>query len=65
MKKQNNIARMLQWLVVLAALAIAATQVIFVSGAAHWLVTVAIGLSCLGFGDAVSALIKKEEHAIA
>ena len=63
--KKTNIARMLQWLVVLAALAIAATQISFAGGAAHWLVTVAIGLCCLGFGDAVSALIKREEHAIA
>ena len=64
MKKQN-ILTMLQWLVVMAALAVAMTQLSFVSGAAHWLLTVAIGLSCLGFGDAVSTLIKKEEHAMA
>ena len=50
--KKTNIARVLQWLVVLAALALAATQVTFVSGAAHWLVTIAIGLCCLGFGEA-------------
>jgi hypothetical protein len=65
MKKQNHIARMLQWLVVLAALAVAATQFSFVTGAAYWLVTIGIGLSCIGFADAVSSLIKKEEPAIA
>ena len=63
MKKQINITRMLQWLVVLVALAVAATQFTLMSGAAYWLVTIGIGLSCLGFADAVSTLIKREEPA--
>ena len=63
--KKTIIARMLQWLVVLAALAVAATQFSFVTGAAYWLVTIGIGLSCISFADAVSSLIKKEEPAIA
>ena len=62
MKKQN-ILTMLQWFIILAALAVAMARFSVVSGAAHWLVTIAIGLSCLGLGNAVSALIKKDQPA--
>ena len=64
MKKQAVLS-MLQWFVVLVALAVAMTQFSYLSEAAHWLMTLAIGLSCLGLGDAASRLIRKEQHAAA
>lgn len=64
MKKQAVLS-MLQWFIVLIALAVAMTQFSYLSEAAHWLMTVAIGLSCLGLGDACSRLIRKEQHAAA
>lgn len=63
MKKQRNILLMLQWLVVLVALAIAATQLTVTASASYWLVEIGIGLSCIGFAEACSALIQKK-HAI-
>ena len=65
MKKQTAILSMLQWLIVLVALAVAMTRFSYLSGAAHWLMTIAIGLSCLGLGDAASKLIRKEQPAAA
>ena len=41
------------------------TRCSYLSGAAHWLMTIAIGLSCLGLGDAASKLIRKEQPAAA
>ena len=64
MKKQAVLS-MLQWFVVLVALAVAMTQFSYLSEAAHWLMTLAIGLSCLGLGDAASRLIRKEQPAAA
>ena len=64
MKKQAVLS-MLQWFVVLVALAVAMTQFSYLSEAAHWLMTIAIGLSCLGLGDAASRLIRKEQPAAA
>ena len=47
-------------------LALAVTsQLAQLSGTAQWLVTIAIGLGCLGLGDACSRLIRKEQHAMA
>ena len=64
MKKQTNILIMIQWLVVLVALAVT-SQLAQLTGPVHWLVTIAIGLGCLGLGDACSRLLKKEQHAMA
>ena len=64
MKKQAVLS-MLQWFVVLVALAVAMTQFSYLSEAAHWLMTLAIGLSCLGLGAAASRLIRKEQPAAA
>ena len=64
MKKQAVLS-MLQWFIVLVALAVAMTQFSYLSEAAHWLMTLAIGLSCLGLGDAASRLIRKEQPAAA
>ena len=61
---KTNLLIMIQWLVVLVALAVTA-QLSHPAGAVHWLVTIAIGLSCLGLGDACSRLIKKEQHTMA
>ena len=62
--KKTNLLIMIQWLVVLVALAVT-SQLSQPTGAVHWLVTIAIGLSCLGLGDACSRLIKKGQHAMA
>ena len=62
--KKTNLLIMIQWLVVLIALAVT-SQLAQLSGPAQWLVTIAIGLGCLGLGDACSKLIKKEQHAMA
>ena len=62
--KKTNLLIMIQWLVVLVALAVT-SQLAQLSGPAQWLVTIAIGLGCLGLGDACSKLIKKEQHAMA
>ena len=62
--KKTNLLIMIQWLVVLTALAIT-SQLAQLTGPVHWLVTIAIGLGCLGLGDACSKLIKKEQHAMA
>ena len=51
-------------IVVLAALAVT-SQLAQLTGPAQWLVTIAIGLGCLGLGDACSRLIRKEQHAMA
>ena len=64
MKKQAVLS-MLQWFIVLVALAVAMTRFSYLPEAAHWLMTLAIGLSCLGLGDAASRLIKKEQPAAA
>ena len=64
MKKQAVLS-MLRWFIVLAALAFAMTRFSCLSEAAHWLMILAIGLSCLGFGEACSRLIKKERPAAA
>ena len=64
MKKQTDILIMIQWLVVLVALAVT-SQLARMTGAVNWLVTVAIGLSCLGFGDACSRALRKEQPAAA
>ena len=62
--KKTNLLTMIQWLVILAALAIT-SQLTQLTGPVHWLVTIAIGLGCLGLGDACSRLIRKEQHAMA
>ena len=62
--KKTNLLIMIQWLVVLAALAVT-SQLAQLTGPAQWLVTIAIGLGCLGLGDACSKLIKKEQHTMA
>ncbi len=62
--KKTNLLTMIQWLVILAALAIT-SQLTQLTGPVHWLVTIAIGLGCLGLGDASSRLIRKEQHATA
>ena len=62
--KKTNLLIMIQWLVVLVALAVT-SQLAQLTGPAQWLVTIAIGLGCLGLGDACSKLIKKEQHAMA
>ena len=62
--KKTNLLIMIQWLVVLVALAVT-SQLAQLNGPAQWLVTIAIGLSCLGLGDACSRLIRKEQHAMA
>ena len=62
--KKINLLTMIQWLVILAALAIT-SQLAQLTGPAQWLVTIAIGLGCLGLGDACSRLIRKEQHAMA
>jgi len=62
--KKTNLLIMIQWLVVLVALAVT-SQLAQLNGPAQWLVTIAIGLGCLGLGDACSRLIKKEQHAMA
>ena len=61
---KTNLLIMIQWLVVLVALAVT-SQLAQLTGPVHWLVTIAIGLSCLGLGDACSRLIKKEQHTMA
>ena len=62
--KKTDLLSMIQWLVVLAALAVT-SQFAQLTGPVHWLVTIAIGLGCLGLGDACSRLIKKEQPAAA
>ncbi len=62
--KKTNLLTMIQWLVILAALAVT-SQLTQLTGPVHWLVTIAIGLGCLGLGDACSRLIRKEQHATA
>ena len=62
--KKTNLLIMIQWLVVLTALAVT-SQLAQLSGPAQWLVTIAIGLGCLALGDACSRLIRKEQHAMA
>ena len=62
--KKTNLLTMIQWLVILAALAIT-SQLTQLTGPVHWLVTIAIGLGCLGLGDACSRLIRKDQHATA
>ena len=62
--KKTNLLVMIQWLVVLVALAVT-SQLARLTGPVQWLVTIAIGLGCLGLGEACSRLIKKEQHAMA
>ena len=62
--KKTNLLIMIQWLVILVALAVT-SQISQPTGAVHWLVTIAIGLGCLGLGDACSRLLKKEQPAMA
>ena len=62
--KKTNLLIMIQWLVVLVALAVT-SQLAQLNGPTQWLVTIAIGLGCLGLGDACSRLIRKEQHAMA
>ena len=62
--KKTNLLIMIQWPVVLTALAVT-SHLAQLTGPAQWLATIAIGLGCLGLGDACSRLIKKERHAMA
>ena len=62
--KKTDLLIMIQWLVVLVALAVT-SQLAQMTGPVQWLVTLAIGLSCLGLGEACSRLIKKEQPAMA
>ena len=61
--KKTHFLITIQWLVVLVALAVT-SQLAQMTGPVQWLVTLAIGLCCLGLGDACSRLIRKEQTAM-